>query len=113
MQAGQASLTNTASHVVFSCLIAKRQGLGRMIHVHVRDLALQQWIADGRLTLQKVAISANAANFFANISPSSRNLVFYCNQETKRLLECCIGMGSMHDSASGASPSLDGGVSNN
>ena len=30
---------------------ASRQGLGRMKHVQVRDLALQQWIADGRLTL--------------------------------------------------------------
>ena len=36
--------------------------LGRMNHVQVRDLALQQWIADGRLTLQKVASSANAAD---------------------------------------------------
>ena len=34
----------------------------RMKHVQVRDLALQQWIADGRLTLQKVASSANAAD---------------------------------------------------
>ena len=34
---------------------ATRHGLGRMKHVQVRDLALQQWIADGRLTLQKVA----------------------------------------------------------
>ena len=41
---------------------ATRQGLGRMKHVQVRDLALQQWIADGRLTLQKVASSANAAD---------------------------------------------------
>ena len=40
---------------------ATRQGLGRMKHVQVRDLALQQWIADGRLTLQKVASSAHAA----------------------------------------------------
>ena len=37
---------------------ATRQGLGRMKHVQVRDLALQQWIADGRLTLQNVASSA-------------------------------------------------------
>ena len=36
--------------------------LGRMKHVQVRDLALQQWIADGRLTLQTVASSANAAD---------------------------------------------------
>ena len=43
---------------------ATRQGLGRMKHVQVRDLALQQWIADGRLTLQKVASSANAADIF-------------------------------------------------
>ena len=41
---------------------ATRQGLGRMKHVQVRDLALQQWIADGRLTLQKVASSANVAD---------------------------------------------------
>ena len=41
---------------------ATRQGLGRMKHVQVRDLALQQWIADGRLTLQKVASSAHAAD---------------------------------------------------
>ena len=41
---------------------ATRQGPGRMKHVQVRDLALQQWIADGRLTLQKVASSANAAD---------------------------------------------------
>ena len=41
---------------------ATRQGLGRMKHVQVRDLALQQWIADGGLTLQKVASSANAAD---------------------------------------------------
>ena len=41
---------------------ATRQGLGRMKHVQVRDLALQQWIADGRLTLQKFASSANAAD---------------------------------------------------
>ena len=41
---------------------ATRQGLGRMKHVQVRDLALQQWIADGRLTLQKIASSANAAD---------------------------------------------------
>ena len=41
---------------------ATRQGLRRMKHVQVRDLALQQWIADGRLTLQKVASSANAAD---------------------------------------------------
>ena len=101
MQTGQASLTDTASQVAFSCLMvsmsllghghrkglrelltdiglpttvrlrcdstaamgtATRQGLGRMKHVQVRDLALQQWIADGRLTLQKVASSANAAD---------------------------------------------------
>ena len=34
-------------------------------HVKVldaRDLALQQWIADGRLTLQKIASSGNAAD---------------------------------------------------
>ena len=37
---------------------ATRQGLGRMKHVQVRDLALP----DGRLTLQKVASSANAAD---------------------------------------------------
>ena len=41
---------------------ASRQGLGRMKHVQVRDLALQQWIADGRLTLQKIASSGNAAD---------------------------------------------------
>ena len=41
---------------------ATRQGLGRMKHVQVRDLALQKWIADGRLTLQKIASSANAAD---------------------------------------------------
>ena len=41
---------------------ATRQGLGRMKHVQVRDLALQQWIADGLLTLQKVASAANAAD---------------------------------------------------
>ena len=41
---------------------ATRQGLGRMKHVQVRDLVVQQWIADGRLILQKVASSANAAD---------------------------------------------------
>ena len=35
---------------------------GRMKNVQVRDLVLQQWIADGRLTLQKVVSSANAAD---------------------------------------------------
>ena len=50
---------------------ATRQGLGRMKHVQVRDLALQQWIADGRLTLQKIASSANAADLL-----------------TKRVTEC-------------------------
>ena len=121
MQTGQASLTDTASQVVFSCLMvsmfllghgqaiatssgeselyalsvgaaealglrellydiglpttvrlrcdstaamgtATRQGLGRMKHVQVRDLALQQWIEDCRLTLQKIASSVNAAD---------------------------------------------------
>ena len=33
-----------------------------MKHVQVRDLALQHWIADNRLTLQKIASSANAAD---------------------------------------------------
>ena len=34
-----------------------------MKHVlQVRDLALQQWIADGRLTLQKIASSGNVAD---------------------------------------------------
>ena len=46
---------------------ATRQDLGRMKHVQVRDLALQQWIADGRLTLQKVASSANAADLLTKI----------------------------------------------
>ena len=41
---------------------ATRFGLGRMKHVQVRDLALQQWIADGRLTLQKVTSAMNAAD---------------------------------------------------
>ena len=41
---------------------ATRQGLGRMKHVQVRNLALQQWIADSRLTLHKVASSANGAD---------------------------------------------------
>ena len=62
--------------------------LGRMKHVQVRDLALQQWIADGRLTLQKVARSANAADLLTKhvnrvySSLSSRNSVFYSNHET-------------------------------
>ena len=41
---------------------ATRHGLGRLKHVQVRDLALQQWIADGRLTLQKVTSAMNAAD---------------------------------------------------
>ena len=41
---------------------ATRHGLGRLQQVQVRDLALQQWIADGRLTLQKVTSDMNTAN---------------------------------------------------
>ena len=46
---------------------ATRQGLGRIKHVQVRDLALQQWIAHGRLTLQKVASAANAADLLTKL----------------------------------------------
>ena len=46
---------------------ATRQGLGRMKHVQVRDLALQQWIAHGRLALQKVATAANAADLLTKL----------------------------------------------
>ena len=66
---------------------ATRQGLGRMKHVQVRDLALQQWIADGRLTLQKIASSGNAAELLTKHVSQSVNLVFNSNIETTRLLE--------------------------
>ena len=76
---------------------ASRQGLGRMKHVQVRDLALQQWIADGRLTLQKIASSGNAAD------PSHETCVPECAPVSRpetwsstitprqtRLLECSV-----------------------
>ena len=50
---------------------ATRFGLGRMKHVQVRDLALQQWIADGRLTLQKVTSAMNAADLLTKHVPQN------------------------------------------
>ena len=63
---------------------ATRHGLGRMKYVQVRDLALQQWIADGRLTLQKVtsAMNCRGSSHEARVAECAsvsrpRNSVFY------------------------------------
>ena len=68
-----------------------------MKHVQVRDLALQQWIADGRLTLQKVASSANAADLLTKhiteCTPVPRPETWSSTVTARqRLLKCCIGM---------------------
>ena len=72
---------------------ASRQGLGRMKHVQVRDLALQQWMTDGRLTYRRLRVLEMLQTFSRNMCPrmysslSSRtrqhvcwNVVLVCGQ---------------------------------
>ena len=54
--------------------VMKRQGLGKLRHIQVRDLWLQAEIKEGRLKVDKVATNVNPADVGTKILAADANL---------------------------------------
>ena len=68
-----------------ACLVlavVKKSGFGKMKHIELRELALQDWVKAGRVNYAKVASEDNPADFLTKWIPAPKleqSLRYACN----------------------------------